>query len=152
MCTESGYSTPMFTDNYPKQNMSRIMRKQTFCICENKDVDQLRSNRKADQRLCFRYTDSTIPLLPISSLVCIGPGRTPECWFSHDAAQCQISVCAHLYFDIFLPVFFSHHPGYFFCLLGHPVHFVCPYHCPDYLFSKNLPAPPLPIKIKWSLP
>ena len=47
------------------------MRKQAFCICENKDADQLRSNREADQRLCFRYIASTIPLLPkykISSL------------------------------------------------------------------------------------
>ena len=34
------------------------------CICENKDADQLRGDREADQRLCFRYTDSTIPLLP----------------------------------------------------------------------------------------
>ena len=25
-----------------------------FCICENKDADQLRGNREADQRLCFR--------------------------------------------------------------------------------------------------
>ena len=51
--------------------MSRGMRKPTICICENKDADQLRGNRKADQRLCFRYLDSTIPLLPkckISSL------------------------------------------------------------------------------------
>ena len=32
-------------------------------ICEIKDADQLRGNREADQRLCFRYTDSTIPLL-----------------------------------------------------------------------------------------
>ena len=39
------------------------MRKPDFCICENKDADQLRGNREADQRLCFRYTDSTIPLL-----------------------------------------------------------------------------------------
>ena len=39
------------------------MRKPTFCICENKDADQLRGNREADQRLCFRYLDSTIPLL-----------------------------------------------------------------------------------------
>ena len=44
------------------------MRKQTFCICENKDADQLRGNREADQRLCFRYTDSTIPLLPKSEI------------------------------------------------------------------------------------
>ena len=34
------------------------MRKPAFCICENKDADQLRGNREADQRLCFRYTDS----------------------------------------------------------------------------------------------
>ena len=39
------------------------MRKATFCICENKDADQLRGNREADQRLSFNYTDSTIPLL-----------------------------------------------------------------------------------------
>ena len=57
------------------------MRKPAFCICENKDADQLRGNREADQRLCFRYTDSTIPLLPkfeISSLkpscVVVQPG------------------------------------------------------------------------------
>ena len=43
--------------------MSRVVRKPDFCICENKDADQLRGNREADQRLCFRYTDSTIPLL-----------------------------------------------------------------------------------------
>ena len=39
------------------------MRKPTFCICENKDADQLRGYREADQRLCFRYVDSTIPIL-----------------------------------------------------------------------------------------
>ena len=40
--------------------MSHHMRKPTVCICENKGTDQLRGNCKADQRLCFRYTDSTI--------------------------------------------------------------------------------------------
>ena len=44
------------------------MRKPDFCICENKDADQLRSNCTAYQRLCFRYTDSTIPLLPKSEI------------------------------------------------------------------------------------
>ena len=42
--------------------LSRDVRKPDFCICKNKD---------ADQRLCFRYLDSTIPFLPkfkISSL------------------------------------------------------------------------------------
>ena len=60
--------------------MSRIMRKQMFCIGENKDADQLRGNHKADKRLCFRYLDSTIPLLPkykilsVPSPVAVQPG------------------------------------------------------------------------------
>ena len=49
-------------------HMSRVMRKPTFCICENKDADQLRGNREADQRLCFRYIDSAIPLLSKSEI------------------------------------------------------------------------------------
>ena len=40
-------------------NMSLVMRKPAFCIWENKDTDQLRGNCEADQRLCFRYKDST---------------------------------------------------------------------------------------------
>ena len=39
------------------------MGKPTICIGENKDADQLRGNREADQRLCFRYSESPIPLL-----------------------------------------------------------------------------------------
>ena len=31
------------------------MKKTAFCICENKDANQLRGNREADQRLGFRY-------------------------------------------------------------------------------------------------
>ena len=49
-------------------HMSLVMRKPDFCLCENKDADQLRSNCEADQRLCFRYSDSTIPLLPKSEV------------------------------------------------------------------------------------
>ena len=48
--------------------MSRDMRKLDFCICKNKNADQLRGNGEADQRLCFRYTDSTISLLPKSKI------------------------------------------------------------------------------------
>ena len=40
------------------------MRKPTFCICENKDADQLRGY----QRFCFRYLDSMIPLLSKSEI------------------------------------------------------------------------------------
>ena len=57
------------------------MRNPAFCICENKNADQLRGDREADQRLCCRYTDTTIPILhkyEISSLqpscVVVQPG------------------------------------------------------------------------------
>ena len=49
-------------------NKSRLVGKPAFCICENKDADQLHGNRAADQRLCFRYIDCTIPLLPKSEI------------------------------------------------------------------------------------
>ena len=61
------------------------MGKPTICIGENKGADQLRGNREADMRLCFRYTDSTIPPLlnykissfqPASVLVQAGLCRT----------------------------------------------------------------------------
>ena len=47
------------------------MRKPVFayiCFCKNKDAFQLRGNREADQRICFRYIDSTIPLLYPSTI------------------------------------------------------------------------------------
>ena len=67
--------------------VSHSLRKPAKCLGENKDADQLRGNCEADQRLCFRYTDSTLPLLfnpkfQASSLllllhrpVCVGPVR-----------------------------------------------------------------------------
>ena len=49
------------------------MRKSTFCICGNKDADQHRGYREADQRLCFRFIDSTIPLLSKSEISSLSP-------------------------------------------------------------------------------
>ena len=78
------------------------MRKPDFCICENKDADQLRGSREADQCLCFRYMDSTIPLylnpksqdsshlLWLYSLVFVGLGKNPEDRFSQNEAQMNI--------------------------------------------------------------
>ena len=67
------------------------MRETDFCLCENKGVDQLCSNCTADQRLCFHYTESTIPLLsrsgisslkPTSVLVCSSlVGNHEDCFF-----------------------------------------------------------------------
>ena len=49
------------------------MRKTFFCICRNKEADQLRSNSEADQHLCFRYIASTIPLCPKSEISSLLP-------------------------------------------------------------------------------
>ena len=49
------------------------MRKPTFCTCENKDADQLRGDREADQLICVRYIDSTIPLLSKSEISSLWP-------------------------------------------------------------------------------
>ena len=71
------------------------MRKPALCICKNKDANQLRSNCAADQRLCFRNKDTTIPLLSkseISSSVAVQSGlcrtssETPI-RFSHNEAH-----------------------------------------------------------------
>ena len=58
--------------------MSRVMRNSTFCICENKDTDQLRGNREAEQRLCFLYINSTIPLLSKSEISSPYPSSVAE--------------------------------------------------------------------------
>ena len=69
------------------------MREPTFCICKNKDADQLCGNREADQHPCFLNTDSTIPLLSkfinfqslavffgcMCMLVCVGPSFLASC-------------------------------------------------------------------------
>ena len=83
---------------YYQSYMSLVMRKPAFCICENKEADQLRGNREADQRLCFRYTESTIyflnlkfqgssHLLWLYSPVCVRPGRKPgrQVFFHNEA-------------------------------------------------------------------
>ena len=76
------------------------MRKPTFYMCQNIDADQLRGDREADQRLCFHYIDSTIPLLfkirnfkPLA-IFCgctarfvLGLVGNPEDRFSHNEAQ-----------------------------------------------------------------
>ena len=81
--------------------MSLVMRNPYFCLCENKHADQLCSNCTADQRLCFRYTDSAIHLLLMSKnfklpafsvttgqFVSVQVG-TPEDRFSQVTAQIQ---------------------------------------------------------------
>ena len=65
------------------------MRKLTFCICENKDADQLRGNREADQRLSFRNIDSTIPLLLIRNFKPLAIFCSCRAWFVSDQVRNQ---------------------------------------------------------------
>ena len=64
-------------------NLSLSVRKPAFCICENKDADQLRSNcvftTRIVQSLYFLYTKLQVSghLLSLYSLVCVGPSRKP---------------------------------------------------------------------------
>ena len=62
------YSYNIVDNRYIYIYMSRVVRKPAFCICENKDAEQLCGKREADQRLRFRYTDNTIPPLFMSEI------------------------------------------------------------------------------------
>ena len=83
------------------EDLSRLMGKPTICIGENKDADQLRGNREADLISAFVFAIRIVqflfylnPKFQASSSfprlyrpVCVGPGRKPHCWFSHEAAH-----------------------------------------------------------------
>ena len=86
------------------------MRKPAFCICENKDADQLRGNCEADQRLCFCYKESAIPLLRIRNAIFFDCTArfvsdlvgNPEDRFSHKEAQVFVELIAITYDAIYL--------------------------------------------------
>ena len=96
--------------------MSLVMRKPAFCICENKEADQVPSNCAADQRLCFHYTDSNNPsttLIRTFKPLTIFCGYTarfvsdlvgsPEDWFSHNEAH----IVKLGFTVVFFPNFYS---------------------------------------------
>ena len=73
------------------------MGKPTICIGENKGADQLCSNCEADQRLCFRYSDSTLQL-PICKY-------TPVCIcvrMRHLLTPSKICIPEYIYTRVFL--------------------------------------------------
>ena len=89
--------------------MSHCMRRPKLCIYAKTKMqlsfavtDQIRGNREADQRLCFPYTDSTIPLLSKSELLsllalfclytsrCVGPSRRARMLVCHTKAHILI--------------------------------------------------------------
>ena len=82
-----------------KEQLSRVMRKPTFCICENKDADQHAKLISVFvfatwivQYLFFLHTkfQASSHLQWLCCLVCVRPVQNPHCWFSHVAAQLLI--------------------------------------------------------------
>ena len=76
----------------------RIMRKPDIYIWKNKGADR---NCAADQRLCFRYINRTVPLLPkfealwLYSLVCVVHSLNPLNRFSLDEAHIFYKYMQH---------------------------------------------------------
>ena len=97
------------------------MRKPDFCLCENKGADQLRSNCEADQRLCFRYKDSTLSLLlksEISSFYAAsGTVHVGLCQTWLETPGCPV-----LLFFLFFPIF-SGLPIFSYILIPNPIFF-----------------------------
>ena len=90
------------------------MRKPAFCTCENKDADQLRGNREADQCLCFRYTDCTIPLPPNSEIFGGALALWLERWTPDRETRVRSSagsVCCFLEQETFTPQKYWLYPG-----------------------------------------
>ena len=78
------------------------MGKPTICLGENKGADQLRSNCEADHAFVFATRivqflfylnpkfQASSSFLCLYRSVCVGPGRKPHCWFSHEAAHLSV--------------------------------------------------------------
>ena len=93
--------------NLMVDKVSLVMRKPDFCICENKDTDQLRVTAKLISAFvfatwiiqCLNYLNpgfqASSHLLWLYSPVCVRPGRKPKCWFSHDAAPLLEPLVSH---------------------------------------------------------
>ena len=83
--------------HFESLNLSRLVRKPTICICENKDADQLTAKLIcafifATGIVEFFYFlnpkfQASSHLLCLCSSVCVRPVQKPHSWFSHEAAQ-----------------------------------------------------------------
>ena len=73
------------------------MGKSTICIGENKGADQLSAFVFATRIVQFLFYlnpkfQTSSSFLCLNRSVCVGPVRTPHCWFSHEAAHIKINI------------------------------------------------------------
>ena len=85
-----------------------------FLICKTKAEDQLCGYRTADQRFCFRYTDSTIPLLPKSIFSSLKPSlealQTGLYWTCSETPNTGFLMTRLISFTVLVP--FTVHAPY----------------------------------------
>ena len=93
----------LFMNQAEMHYLSRVMIKPGFCICENKDADQLRGTAKLISAFIFntRIVQSIYFLNPkfhgsshllwLYSPVCVGQVKNPENRFSHNEAHLMSS-------------------------------------------------------------
>ena len=92
------------------------MRKPAFCICENKDPDQLRGNREADQRLRPVATDLKVVRRKLERVPTARVGGEHERGVSPPSCKGGSGDLPRENFDIWLPLYaFLMHFG---CVLG----------------------------------
>ena len=111
--------------------MSRLVRKPTICIGENKDADQLRAQISfaVTAKLISAFVFATRivqfllyfnPKFQASSSflclyrsVCVGPVRKPHCWFSHEVAQIYTEFYSQRNFIFDLPSLLRKHVRFY---------------------------------------
>ena len=119
--------------------MSLVTRKSDFCLCENKSADQLCSNCTADQRLCFRYTDCTIPLLVIAKISSVWPfSDTVQAGLCQTWSETQ-KPCFHTSQLISSYIFMSK----FQIFMNHHKMRMLPFVFVQCTLNSNVPFPPL---------
>ena len=84
------FATPLLSKSKCLTHMSLVVRKPAFCICENKDADQLHGNPKLISAFVFAIRivqslyyqnpkfQTSSHLLWLYSPVCVRPGREPR--------------------------------------------------------------------------
>ena len=105
-------------------DMSSVMRKPAFCICENKDADQLSFVVTAKlisafvfatrivQPLYFLYTkpQASRHLVWLYSLVCVGPGWKPQRPVFSQRGSYHIQTTIFHFLDVLIIELFTKNP------------------------------------------
>ena len=95
-------------------NMSHVMRKPVYSICEQQRRRSACASAQSDQRLCFRFLDSTVQLISISEIssrhlvsvaaqagLCLTWSETPKTGFLVTRLICDCRAMMHTVFFLY---------------------------------------------------